>query len=88
MHHETNLQPHSVEDTKEFWSDGDALFPKLTTLLVIQPYLRPVIHGLILSIGSKNEATVSSGPYLNSKNILILSSEASSGFGECQEACA
>lgn len=48
----------SVEEVKEFWSDGDALYPKMVTLLEVDLFRRPVLSGLILSIGSKNESTV------------------------------
>jgi len=44
---------------KEFWSDGGDLYPKMVTLLDVELYRRPVLSGLILSIGSKNESTVS-----------------------------
>ncbi|KAF8319117.1 TBCD protein [Clavulina sp. PMI_390] len=46
-----------IEDIREFWSEGELLFPKLIPLLAISEYRKPLLHGLILSIGSKNEAS-------------------------------
>lgn len=45
-------------DEETGWNDGQWLFPKAVRLLEIPTYRRQVLHGLVLSIGSKTEGTV------------------------------
>ena len=47
-----------MEDFKIFWTDGELLYPKVVPLVIIPEYKRPLLRGLVLSIGSKNEAAV------------------------------
>jgi len=39
------------------WHDGNWLFPKATRLLEVPEYRKPILTGLILSLGSKTDST-------------------------------
>ncbi|KAF8510075.1 TBCD protein [Hysterangium stoloniferum] len=39
------------------WNDGPWLFPKAVRLLEIKTYRKLILHGLVLSVGSKTDAT-------------------------------
>ncbi|TDL17863.1 ARM repeat-containing protein [Rickenella mellea] len=39
------------------WQNGDWLFPRAVQILNVQHYRRPVLHGLVLSVGSKTGST-------------------------------
>lgn len=41
------------------WNDGNWLFPKAVRLLEVPEYRKPILTGLILSLGSKTDSTVS-----------------------------
>ena len=49
-----------VSDTETVsWHNGNWLFPKVVRLLEVPEYRKPILTGLILSLGSKTDSTVS-----------------------------
>jgi hypothetical protein len=50
----------SISDAEAVsWNDGNWLFPKAVRLLEVPEYRKPILTGLILSLGSKTDSTVS-----------------------------
>ena len=52
-------QSRSRDDVLEGWQEPAWLYPKAVQLLSIERYRISVLRGLVLSIGSRNESTVS-----------------------------
>lgn len=40
------------------WNEASSVIPRLVHLMAYQPYRRPILEGLSLSIGSLSEGTV------------------------------
>ena len=40
------------------WNEGQWLFPRAVRILEISAYRKPVLRGLVLSVGSKTDSTV------------------------------
>lgn len=56
------------------WNDGDWLFPKAVHLLEVQEYRKFILPGLVLSMGSKTDSTVSNELYRVSSGVAYCAS--------------
>lgn len=41
------------------WNEGQWLFPRAVRILEVETYRLPILRGLVLSVGSKTDSTVS-----------------------------